>query len=173
LHASDPMPLIAQLDSVRASIAQLPLRRKQAAQAGEPKNTSRLWRVLGSLVQVRHEDERQAQLRMHDAQLSRDLASLDLRDAQAAALARNQDRYLASMKAAHEQIRSSFDPAAAPVERALKLIDELSRAELAPQPPQILGTALKELRDLRTTHALRTRTPPAKQPAAAPSDSQR
>ena len=44
------------------------------------------------------------------------------------------------------------------------LLDALDKGNLAPPPPALLGTALKELRNLRATHALRAGAPRAAAP---------
>ena len=45
-------------------------------------------------------------------------------------------------------------------------LDKLDQAQLAPTAPALLGTALKELRNLRATHALRSGVPPRAAPKA-------
>lgn len=158
LHASDPVPLIARLDSLRESIAGLPQPESRANETPAPQKTSRLWRVLGSLVMVRHEEKPKAPLELRDAALSRNLVILDLRDAEAAALARNGSRYRGALNAARTQLKTAFDIESPAVTRTLKQIDDLDSAKLEPEPPAGFGSSLKQLRDLRATHALRAST---------------
>ncbi len=168
LHASDPVPLIAALDSLRSTITELPAPKPQSEAPANVQKTSRLWRILGAMVLVRHEEKPKAKLQLRDVALSRNLVILDLRDAEAAALARNASRYNSALKAARAQIDTAFDPQSSAVKRALQQLDELDSAKLEPEPPSLLGTSLKQLRALRATHTLRASTPkpPAANPAA-------
>ena len=155
----DPDLLSAQLAQLRSQLTQLPVV-AQMPQPSAPAQSSRLWRVLGAFVQVHHGDDAQAQVALHDAGLARELAVLDLRDAQAALLARDAARYRNALAAARAQLTAAFDPHASAVAAALSQLEALSKAELAPPPPPILGTALKQLRNLRTTHALHASAAP-------------
>ena len=166
LPATDPAALNMQISALRTSLAQLP----SAAQtlAPVPASHSRLWRVLGAFVQVHHDADAHKQLSVRDTALARALVDLDLRIAQGALLARNGGAYRAALADASAQISAAFDPSLAPVATALKDIDSLSKTELAPPAPSILGTALKDLRNLRATHALRS-TNVVTAPSAPPS----
>jgi len=92
---------------------------------------------------------------------------LDLRDAEAALLTRDPVRYAAAIAEAQAELKLDFDPGAEPVKSAQDTLEGLGKAELAPPPPPQLGAALRELRNLRATHALRQTRPPA---AGAPED---
>jgi uroporphyrin-3 C-methyltransferase len=153
LQGSDPAPLSIRLAQLREQVPSLPALARMSAPAPAP-DESRIWRVLGAFVQVRHGEDAQASLSLRDAGMARELALLDLRDAEAALLARDDAHYRAALASARSQLLA-FDPSAPAVSAAQAQIDALSKAVLAPPPPQILGAALKELRNLRATHALR------------------
>jgi uroporphyrin-3 C-methyltransferase len=114
-----------------------------------------LARLLGNFVRVsRDTDTVQAQSAVRDVSLARDLVALDLRAAQAAALARNDAGFRAAVAEARVQVAAAFDAQAAQTAAVLKELDALAQAQLAPPAPGVLGTALRELRNLRATHAL-------------------
>jgi uroporphyrin-3 C-methyltransferase len=164
-RGADTNALLAQLAQLAAQLPDLPVPARTPAPETSA-DTSRLWRVLGALVQVRHGDD--ANLLLHDASLSRTLAVLDLHEAESAALARDNARYHARLAEARAQL-GAFDRHEPHVASAYAALDQLDRAELAPAPPALLGAALKELRNLRATHALRNLAPRgAPPPAAAP-----
>ncbi len=156
LQGADPMLLVNQLSQLRTRIASLQARRGLADTA-PAQNESRLMRVLGALVQV-HRDDAPSAMPVTDVYLARQLAILDLRDAQAAALARDDATFKVAIATARAQVSAAFDPNAPDVAAALAQFDPLSKAQLAPMPPSILGASLKELRNLRASHALRAST---------------
>jgi len=149
---------LAKLAHARAAILALPERQRVSAPAESQADGSRLWRVLGALVQVRHDEDAQGQLLRRDAGLARELAALDVHAAEAALLARDDARFHAALASARAQL-GAFDHADANVGAALAALDALDKAQLAPPSPPVLGTALKELRNLRATHALRSGAP--------------
>lgn len=166
LQAADPAPLLLRLAQLRAQLPALPAAARMQAPAA-PAQTSRLWQVLGAFVQVHHGDDAQASVGLRDAGLARTLAALDLREAEAALLARDDERYRAALASARSQL-TAFDPAAPAVVAAQAELGVLDKALLAPPPPSILGAALKELRNLRATHALHAPPKPAPpKPASA------
>ena len=168
-RGSDTAPLLTRLAQARTRIAELrPAARLAAANDAAP-GGSRLWRVLGALVQVRHDDDRQDQLQHRDSGLARELAALDLYTAQAALLARDDAQFHAALASARAQL-AAFDRADAAGAAVFATLDALDQAQLAPPPPALLGTALKELRNLRATHALRAIAP---RNAAKPDEAQK
>ncbi len=169
LHAADPAPLSEQLMQLRTQVGQLPVV-AQLAPAPAPEQASRLARLLGALVQVHHDDDAQAQVALHDAGLARELAALDLRDAEVAMLARDDAAYRGALAAARAQLGAALDPHTPALAAVFARIDALSKAELAPPPPAIVGTALKQLRNLRATHALHAPPETAAKPATAKPD---
>ena len=153
LQAADPTLLVNQLSQLRTHLASLDAKRSLSASAPAP-SESRLMRVLGALVQVHH-DEPGSAMPVTDVYLARQLAILDLRDAQAAALSRDDANFKTAVAAARAQVAAAFDPNASDVAAVLSQFDALLKAPIAPAPPSILGASLKELRNLRASHALR------------------
>jgi uroporphyrin-III C-methyltransferase len=117
---------------------------------------------------VRHGADAAAIVQRHDVVLARQLFALDLRDAEAALLARDAERWRAALADAGAILAGDFAADAEAVRAARKHLDALSAAVLAPPPPENLGAALRELRNLRATHALRQPAPAA--PATAPQE---
>ena len=166
LGGADVASASAALAALRAGAAQLPPARRDVGDAGEE---SRWWHVFGNLVRVRTGADAAAAAQRHDAALARQLFVLDLRDAEAALLARDTAQYRAAITQAQAELKLDFDAAADAVKSAQEALERLGKAELAPPAPPQLGTALRELRNLRATHALRQARPPA---MSAPEDRQ-
>lgn len=139
---------IAALERIRTNLAALPAKAAATAASAAP---SRLEALLQQFVRV--SSEAGATPDSRDLELTRSLASIDLRAAQAALLARDPPAYTAALSRARAAIAGAFDPAAQPVKDALGEIDRLAASPLAPNLPE-LGTALRELRNLRATRAL-------------------
>ncbi|HKE49688.1 MAG TPA: uroporphyrinogen-III C-methyltransferase [Rhodanobacteraceae bacterium] len=139
---------IAALERIRTNLATLPAKAAATTANATP---SRFEALLQQFVRVSHEEG--AAPGSRDLELARSLASIDLRAAQAALLARDPSAYTAALSRARTSIAASFDPAAQPVKESLAEIDRLAAAPLAPALPE-LGTALRELRNLRATRAL-------------------
>ena len=87
-----------------------------------------------------------------DRGLARTLATLDLRAAEAALLARDTASFRAAVQRARTQLQATFDATA--TAEVVAALDRLGASE-APPAPTVLGAALKELRNLRSTHRLR------------------
>jgi len=151
------------LAALRAAAAQLPPARRDAAadNAGEQ---TRWWQLFGSLVRVRTGADAAAAAQRHDAALARQLYVLDLRDAEAALLARDTARYVAAIAEARAELTLDFDAGADTVKSAQAALERLGKAELAPTAPAQLGAALRELRNMRATHAVRQARPAAASP---------
>lgn len=156
LQASDPASINSRLGALRAEIARLPAPKSTMPAPANDASTSRLWRVLGALVQVHHDEDAQKPFFLRDIGLARHLIELDLRDAGVAALARDDSHYRDAIVQARTQLLASFAKDEPAVQSALKQMDALQAATLAPPAPQIFGASIKELRNLRATHALRT-----------------
>ena len=103
---------------------------------------------------------------MHAPNLARELFLVDLREAEAAAFARDDVRYHAALQSARGEFSAAFDAQVPAVAAAAADLEALNKAALAPPAPALLGTALKELRNLRATHALREGKPSAFRPSA-------
>jgi uroporphyrin-3 C-methyltransferase len=153
LKSADTVSVLGTLASLRAGAAQLPPPAHELT--GAAPDASRWARLLGQFVRVRSGDAAATIVQRHDIALARQLYVLDLRDAEAAALARDELRYRAALADAQALLKTDFDSASAPVAAARTSVDGLEKASLAPPPPGNLGMALKELRNLRATHALR------------------
>jgi uroporphyrin-3 C-methyltransferase len=164
LHAGDPAVTAASLLNLIRQIRQWPVPvapTPPAVATGQP--ASRLARLFGAFVQVRHDDTAPVQNLLRDTAIDRDLVVLDLRTAQAAALARDDAALQAALADARAQITATYDVNAAAVAAALHEMDTLATTPLAPAPPAALGASLRELRNLRATHALSTTLPPQAQ----------
>ena len=131
-----------------------------APAAAEPE--SRLARIFGAFVQVRRDDAAQTRATLHAPSLARELFLVELHEAQAAALARDDTRYRAALASARAEFEAAFDRQAPAVVAAAGEFEALAKTALAPPAPTLLGTALKELRNLRATHALREAKPAAR-----------
>jgi uroporphyrin-3 C-methyltransferase len=163
LEASKPLETRGALDALerqRANLAHLPLP-QAAADTASP---SRWQRFFGQFVHVSH-DGGSDPMQRRDIGLTRSLTELDLRSAEAALLARDADAYKAALARVRAGIEAIYDTKAEPTQDALTELDRLAAAPFAPTLPE-LGSALKELRNLRATRAL------SQPPAAKPAESQ-
>ena len=142
------------LSALRGGADALPPARRDPGTAGS-EQPSHWWAVFGDLVRVRTGEDTAALLQRHDAALARQLFVLDLREVEASLLARDQARYSAALAEALAELKRDFDPEAAAVKQARSTLEGLASLPLAPAPPSVFGVALKELRNLRATHALR------------------
>jgi uncharacterized protein HemX len=127
---------------------------------------SRWAQIFGEFVRVSRDDDTRELLSRSDPLLARALVDANLRDAQAALLLRDTERFRGAVGAAREHLVASFDAKDVAVSSALASLDALAKIELAAPAPDILGTALKELRNLRTTQALRPEPAPPATPEA-------
>lgn len=155
---------VATIDHLRTRLAHLPL---AEATAGMPdrqnsnavaSSESRLWRVLSQFVRVSHDQDVLASVHSRGSKLSSELIALDLSVAQSALLARDAQTYrdaLQRVRAAWSQLYAATD---SNVIETVAELNNLAAISLTATAPDILGTALKELRNLRITHALQ-RTP--------------
>lgn len=155
LHAADPQALVVRMSHLRAQVPELARAGTLPPPAPAAADESMVARLFGTFVRVSHDtDTVQTQTTVRDIFLARDLVALDLRAAQAAALARNDAGYRAAVAEARVQTATAFDAQAPLTAAFLKELDALAQAQLAPPAPGVLGTALRELRNLRATHAL-------------------
>ncbi len=149
---ADTYALLTALAQARGALASLPTRRAIESTTPTAATPSRWQAFIGQFVRISHDEHADAAPTREPA-LARSLAALDLRDAQAAALARDAAGWRAALDRARAAIVATFDGEAAPTRAWLAGIDRLAAAPLAPNLPE-LGTALKELRNLRATRAL-------------------
>jgi uroporphyrin-3 C-methyltransferase len=174
IEAARPMQTRATLKTLgelRARVLDLPLKSApDATSASDPgaSGRSRLGELLSRFVRIRHDDTRSA-FALRDARLTRSLAALDLRAAEAALFVRDQEEFSDALKRARTGVDAVFDTNTPAVREVLASIDRLAATPLAPALPE-LGTALSELRNLRTTRALSQPlpAPPANDPGALP-----
>ena len=143
---------LQQLTELRGSLATLPL--KPLDSAANPQSTdawSRIRHALASMVSVQRDNG--APLTVADARFARELAALDLAQAQVALLAYDSKDYAAALHRVDSSLSTQFDGAAPAVQQARKTLAELA-SQLPTNAPVQLGAALTELRNLRAVHAL-------------------
>ena len=116
-----------------------------------PDAWSRIGRALASVVSVQRDNG--APLAVADARFARELAALDLAQAQAALLAYDSKAYAAALQRVDSSLSAQFDSDAPAVQQAHKTLAELA-TQLPTSAPVQLGAALTELRNLRAVHAL-------------------
>ncbi len=171
LDAAKPMQTRATLTALanlRAGLIQLPLKSNLSVKAeSSALPRSRLREIVDQFVRISHDDAGPALVARND-QLNRSLIAIDLRAAEAALFARDQEGFDAALKRARGGIEAVFDVEADNVREDLKTLDALAATPLAPVLPE-LGTALGELRNLRTTRALAHPMNAAPKIEAAPS----
>lgn len=165
LEASKPVEThaaISAIERVRAALPGLPTQRATSAEAAP---ASRWQGFFAQFVRISHSSDIDTG-GSRDVGLTRSLAAVDLRAAEVALLARDAEGYKAALARARAGIAASFDVQAAPTKDVLAEIDGMAGQPLAPALPE-LGSALKELRNLRATRALalpRPATPAAETP---------
>jgi uroporphyrin-3 C-methyltransferase len=154
LDVQSASSLQGAIASLRESLTQLPTASRDDANAlsGE----SRLSRIFGQFIRIRRDDESAGNSGRDDPLLARSLLDASLRDAQAALLIRDAARWSQSLALAKTQLAHDFDTASIDVTKAQVTLDKLAKADIAPPVPSVLGSALKELRNLRATHSLQT-----------------
>ncbi|HET9034200.1 MAG TPA: uroporphyrinogen-III C-methyltransferase [Dokdonella sp.] len=156
LAAARPMQTRATLNTLadlRAGLNGLPMKANPSSTAEQPNaQRSRLREILDQFVHISH-DEAGSAFTLRNEELTRSLIALDLRAAEAALFARDQEGFDAALKRARQGVETAFDTKATEVRATLASLDKLQATPLAPALPE-LGTALSELRNLRTTRAL-------------------
>ncbi|WP_458070169.1 uroporphyrinogen-III C-methyltransferase [Rhodanobacter sp. BL-MT-08] len=158
---------LQQLTELRGDLATLPLKTLDSTSSNDPSQTvwQRIKQALASVVSVQRSNG--APLAVADARFARELASLDLAQAQTALLAYDANAYAAALQRVDVALSSQFDESNPDVQQARVTLKQLGAA-LPPSAPVHLGAALTELRNLRTVHALK---PDATGTAPAPSAS--
>jgi len=152
LQASKPLEThatLAALERIRTDLAKLPGKPERSAADAQP--ASRLAALLQQFVRVSTDKGELPGSR--NPELTRSLASIDLHAAEAALLARDPAAYASALTRTRAALAGSFDEADPAVKGALAELDRLASAPLAPAMPE-LGSALRELRNLRATRAL-------------------
>jgi uroporphyrin-3 C-methyltransferase len=158
---------LQQLTELRGDLATLPLKTPDSTSTATQSQSiwQRIKQALASVISVQRSNG--APLAVADARFARELASLDLAQAQTALLAYDANAYAAALQRVDVALSSQFDESNADVQQARVTLKQLGAA-LPPSAPVHLGAALTELRNLRTVHALK---PDATGTAPAPSGS--
>jgi uroporphyrin-3 C-methyltransferase len=144
---------LQQLVELRGSLATLPLKPLDNPNTtAAPDAWSRIAHALASVVNVQRDNG--APLAVADARFARELAELDLAQAQAALLAYDSQGYSATLQRVDVSLSNQFDAKAPAVQQAREAIAELSR-QLPTTAPVQLGAALRELRNLRSVHSVK------------------
>ncbi|MGH8157775.1 MAG: uroporphyrinogen-III C-methyltransferase [Rhodanobacter sp.] len=150
---------LQQLTALRGILATLPLKSLDNPNAADtPDAWSRIRRALVSVVSVQRDHG--APLAVADARFARELAELDLAQAQIALMAYDGPAYAAALQRVDAALTTQFDGSAPAVQQMHSTITQLAAALPANAPVQ-LGAALGELRNLRTVHALKPDAVPA------------
>jgi uroporphyrin-3 C-methyltransferase len=152
LDASKPLETQATLAALERVRAQLPALATEHAANADAAQPSRWQGFLAQFVHISHDTDLDATA-SRNVELTRALTAIDLRAAQAALLARDEAGYKAAVARARGGLAAGFDAQAAPTRAALAELDRLATQPLAPALPE-LGSALKELRNLRATRVL-------------------
>jgi len=152
LDASKPLETQATLAALERVRAQLPALATEHAANADAAQPSRWQGFLAQFVHISHDTDLDATA-SRNVELTRALTAIDLRAAQAALLARDEAGYKAAVTRARGGLVAGFDAQAAPTRAALAELDRLATQPLAPALPE-LGSALKELRNLRATRVL-------------------
>jgi uroporphyrin-3 C-methyltransferase len=156
---------LQQLTAMRGTLATLPLKPLDSPNATQPPDTwSRISHALASVVSVQRDNG--APLAVADARFARELAELDLAQAQVALLAYDSTAYAAALQRVDAALSGQFDGNAPAVQQAKLTLRQLAAA-LPTSAPVQLGAALSELRNLRAVHALNPATLPAAAGSAA------
>lgn len=141
------------LTQLRADITGLPLKALDSSGDAPTSGTwSRIKQALAGVISVRRDNG--APLAVADARFARELAALDLAQAQVALLAYDRDAYAAALKRVDASLSAQFDLNAAAVQQARSKLGELA-SQLPATAPVELGAALAELRNLRSIHVLK------------------
>lgn len=144
---------LQQLIELRGALDSLPLKPlNPPATTGAPEAWwSRIGHALAGVISVQRDNG--APLAVADARFARELAALDLAQAQAALLAYDSKGYAAALQRVDSSLATHFDDNAPAVQQARKTLAALA-GQLPTGAPVQLGAALTELRNLRAVHAL-------------------
>lgn len=143
---------LQQLLTLRGVLATLPLKPlDQPASTVTPDVWTRIGHALAGVISVKRDNG--APLAVADARFTRELAVMDLAQAQAALLAYDSKAYAAALQRVDVSLSTQFDGNAVAVQNARAQLTQL-RAAMPIGEPVELGGALTELQNLRTVHAL-------------------
>ena len=162
---------LQQLTELRADLATLPLKPLDALNTtNQPQSVwERIKHALASVISVQRSNG--APLAVADSRFARELAGLDLAQAQTALLAYDSNAYAAALQRVDVALATQFDGNNPDVQQSRVTLKQLGAA-LPPSAPLHLGAALSELRNLRTVSSLKpdaaATTPASSSGAAAP-----
>lgn len=146
MHPASRAADLSALAHLRAAIATLPLKPLDTnTKPAGPGFWQRVWHALSTAVVIRHVDGSVPSLA--DARMARQLAALDVAQAQAARLAWDAKASHTALERVAKTLDTVFDPHDAGVRKARAEVARLL-AEKPASPPH-LGKALQELQDLR------------------------
>jgi uroporphyrin-3 C-methyltransferase len=170
LTTVNPSVLQATLAELRESLSGLPTSQRDE-NTPDTNQTSRFSRVFGQFIRIRRDDDTGGHFAHNDPLFARTLLDANLRDAQAALLLHDAARWQQALNGAQAQLAHDFDAASPAVAKAQSSLESLAKTAIAPPAPAVLGSALRELRNLRATHSLQA-APPAKPAADAQPEGQ-
>lgn len=170
LEEAKPVQVRASLDALvklGTDLHGLPLKKAIATpDAGKPP-VSRWREILGRFVRI-NDESAAPQLSTRNDELSRSLIAVDVHIAETMLLARDEAGFKAALARTRNGVANAFDVSDARVQDALATLDRLAALPMAPVLPE-LGSALGELRNLRTTRALaRPPSAPIPNPGTTP-----
>ncbi|MEW9573547.1 uroporphyrinogen-III C-methyltransferase [Rhodanobacter sp. Si-c] len=154
LLASQPTGQAEALDkltALRGALPALPLKPLDVPAGASSSTWSRIGRALAGVISVQRDDG--SPLAVADARFARELAALDLAQAQAALLAHDPKAWAAALRRADAGLAGQFDDRAESVQQARATLKQLADA-LPNNTPVQLGATLTELRNLRAVHTL-------------------
>lgn len=166
IHPASRASDLAALARLRGTIATLPLKSLDDHQASRAPQGfwQRLWHALSTTVVVRHVGKSPQGLA--DARLTRQLAALDVAQAEAARLAWDSGASHAALERVAQALDTVFDTHDAAVRKARASVARLLDEPQARAPE--LGQALRELRNLRAVQGGQAPVPLPAVPASVP-----
>ena len=167
-HPASRAADLAALADLRADIATLPLKPLEGtAKSVDRGFWSRVWHALSTAVVIRRDDGSVQSLA--DARLTRQLAALDVAEAQSARLAWDAAASHAALERVAKALDTAFDAEDAGVRKARADVTRLLAEKPASLSPH-LGKALQQLEDLRGVRDAAAPATPASAPAPAPAE---
>lgn len=155
LEEAKPVQVRASLDALvefGAGLHALPLKKAIATPDAGKRPLSRWREILGRFVRI-NDDSTTPQLSTRNDELNRSLIAVDVHIAETMLLARDEPGFKAALGRVRSGVANAFDSDDARVQATMATLDRLAALPMAPALPQ-LGSALGELRNLRTTRAL-------------------
>lgn len=165
-HPQARINALARLQQMRAHWSELPLKSLDNGANTAPHTTwQRVWHALSTLVKIDHYSAQSPNAR-HDPAMARTLAQLDLVQAQASLLASDMPSYRAALQLLQAELQEHFEHGDAGVRKAETTLKQLLDNAAADSTPVRLGTALRELENLRAVHGVAPDSDAGMAPAA-------